>query len=156
MPARRIYSGIIRTDAGDFAMQHFGPFLVAIAFWVFFAVVAVAGIVADYKKRQLAVEPLRAAIERGQQLDPQLVERLMAPQAHDERMNPVRLKVGGIIVVAAGIGVGILAFFLAQLVPVTLYPVLGGGIVGVCVGVGLLIAARTVERHGQSQGARGP
>lgn len=132
-------------------MQH----LVAIAFWVFVAVVAVAGIVADYKKRQLAVEPLRAAIERGQQLDPQLVERLMAPPAHDERMNPVHFKVGGIIVIAAGIGVAILAFFLAQIVPVALYPVLGGGIVALCVGVGLLIAARAVERHGQSQGTRG-
>jgi hypothetical protein len=35
-------------------MQHFGPFAVAIAFWVFVTVAAVAGIVADYKKRGLA------------------------------------------------------------------------------------------------------
>ena len=35
-------------------MQHFGPFAVGIACFVFLAVAAVARIVADYKKRQLA------------------------------------------------------------------------------------------------------
>ena len=41
-----------------------GAFYFGIAFWLFMAVAAVAGIVADYKKRQLELEPLRAAIER--------------------------------------------------------------------------------------------
>ena len=40
---------------------------VAIAFWIFIAVVSVAGMVQDYRKRQLALEPLRIAIEHGQQ-----------------------------------------------------------------------------------------
>jgi hypothetical protein len=42
-------------------MQHFGPFAVGIACFVFLAVAAVAGIVADYKKRQLALAPRRGA-----------------------------------------------------------------------------------------------
>lgn len=137
-------------------MQHFGPFAVGIAFCAFLAVAAVAGIVADYKKRALALEPLRAAIERGQQLDPAVVERLMAPESRDEGLNALYLKVGGIITIAAGIGVAILSFFLAQVVSVALYPVLGGGIVAVCVGVGLMVAARVAERHGNRQGTRGP
>jgi hypothetical protein len=137
-------------------MQHFGPFSVAIAFWVFLTVAAVAGIVADYKKRGLALAPLRAAIERGQQLDPAVVERLMAPESPDGRLNALYLKVGGIVTIAAGIGVALLSFFLAQVVPVALYPVLGGGIVAVCVGAGLVIAARVAERHGNGQGTRGP
>jgi len=85
-------------------MQHLAPFAVVIAFFLFLAVAAVAGIVADYKKRGLAIEPLRAAIERGQPLDPQLVERLMAPESRDERLNPLYLKVGGIITIASGVG----------------------------------------------------
>jgi hypothetical protein len=137
-------------------MQHFGPFSVAIAFWVFLTVAAVAGIVADYKKRGLALAPLRAAIERGQQLDPAVVERLMAPESRDARLNALYLKVGGIVTIAAGIGVALLSFFLAQVVPVALYPVLGGGIVAVCVGAGLVVAARVAERHGNRQGTRGP
>ncbi|HUE48346.1 MAG TPA: hypothetical protein VMO54_04000 [Steroidobacteraceae bacterium] len=137
-------------------MQHFGPFAVGIACFVFLAVAAVAGIVGDYKKRALALEPLRAAIERGQQLDPAVVERLMAPESRDERLNPLSLKVGGIVIIAAGIGVALLSVFLAQVAPVALYPVLGGGIVAVCVGTGLVVAARVAERHGNRQGTRGP
>ena len=135
-------------------MQHFGPFAFGIAFWIFLAVAAVAGIVADYKKRRLALEPLRAAIERGQQLDPQVLERLMAPEIRDQRLNPLYLQVGGIITTAAGIGVGILAFFVAQVAPVALYPVLGSGIVALCVGAGLMIAARVVDRHDKREDTR--
>jgi hypothetical protein len=133
-------------------MEDFGPFAVAIAFWIFVTVAAVAGIWADYKKRQLALEPLRAAIERGQQLDPALVERLMAPE-RDAGLNPLYLRVGGIILIAAGVGVLILAFLLNQVAPVSFYPVLGGGVVTLCVGAGLVVAARAVEQR--AQGAAG-
>ena len=132
-------------------MQHFGPFSVGIAFFVFLAAASIAGIVADYKKRRIALEPLRAAIERGQQLDPQLVERLMAPESRDEGLNPLYLKVGGIVTIASGIGVALLSFFVAQVAPVAFYPVLGAGVVAVCVGVGLTVAARVVEGHSQRQ-----
>jgi hypothetical protein len=123
-----------------------GPFAVAIAFWAFVAVAAVAGIVADYKKREAALAPLRLAIERGQQLDPALVERLMTPE-RGAGIDPLYLRIGGIITFAAGVGVIILSFILAQVAPIALYPVLGGGVVLVCVAVGLLVAARTVESH---------
>jgi O-antigen/teichoic acid export membrane protein len=132
-------------------MKEFGPFAVAIAFWIFVTVAAVAGIVADYKKRRVAFEPLRAAIERGQPLDPALVERLLAPE-RDTGINPVHLQVGGIITLSAGVGIGLLAFFIYPVAPISLYPVLGGGIVVVCVGLGLVLAARAVARQRVSQG----
>jgi len=134
--------------------MEFGPFSVAIAFWIFCGVAAVAGIVGDYKKRQAALEPLRAAIEKGQQLDPGVVERLMRP--HEERTNPLGLLIGGIVCTSAGIGVMLLAFFLNHVAPMAFWPVLGGGVVAVCVGVGLVIAARAVEQHLQRQGKTGP
>ena len=137
-------------------MQHFGPFAVAIAFWVFLAVAAVAGIVADYKKRQIALEPLRAAIERGQQIDPALVERLMAPDPRGDALNPLHLRVGGIITLAAGVGVAILSYFIAQVAAIAFYPVLGGGVVVLCVGVGLIIAARAVETDARRSETRRP
>lgn len=135
-------------------MQHFGPFAVAIAVFVFLAIASVAGIIGDYKKRQIALEPLRAAIERGQQLDPAVIERLMAPEPRDAALNPLHLKVGGIITIAAGIGVAILAFFLAQIEAQALYPVLGIGLVAVCVGVGLMIAAGVIARQDRDGGTR--
>jgi hypothetical protein len=126
-----------------------GPFAVAIAFWTFVAIAAVAGIVADYKKRQAALAPLQAAIERGQQLDPALVERLMAPE-RNTGIDPIYLRIGGIITIAAGVGVVILAFLLTPIAPAALYPVLGGGAVTLCLGAGLMLAARAVDRSRQA------
>jgi hypothetical protein len=51
---------------------------------------------------------------------------------------------GGIITISAGIGVAILAGFVSQIRPAALYPMLGGGLLVVCVGVGLMIGARVV------------
>jgi hypothetical protein len=130
------------------------PFAVAIAFWVFVAIASVSGIVSDYKKRKLALEPLRLAIEKGQQLDPAVVERLMAP-AQEPGMSPIGLRVGGIITIAAGVGAAILAFFLDHLAREAFYPVMGAALVAVCVGAGLVIAARAVDRSRASEG-RGP
>lgn len=128
-----------------------GPFAVAIAFWAFVAIAAVAGIVADYKKRQAALAPLHAAIERGQQLDPALVERLMTPE-RDRGIEPVYLRIGGIITACLGVGVVILAFLLTQVAPVALYPVLGGGALLLSLGAGLMLSARAVERSRQATG----
>jgi hypothetical protein len=126
--------------------KHFGPFAVAIVFWIFVTVAAVAGIAADYKKRKAALAPLTAAIERGQQLDPALVERLMAPEK-DSGPNPLYLRVGGIITFAAGVGIMVLALFLSREAPGALLPILGAGGLVVCVGAGLIVAARAVEQH---------
>lgn len=124
--------------------------IVAIVFWLFVAAAVMTGIIVDYKKRQASLAPLRAAIERGQQLDPALIERLIAPEGASE-INPLYLLIAGYIVISVGVGVGILAYFLAPVAPGALYPVLGGGIAAVCVGVGLILAARAVER---AQGVR--
>lgn len=128
--------------------------IVAVSFWVFVTACAVAGIVSDYKKRKAALEPLRLAVERGQQLDPALIDRLMAPE-RDAGINPMHLRVGGIITLSAGVGVVILAFLLEQVASVALYPVLGGGAVALCMGAGLLVAAHSVERQRARATARG-
>ena len=128
-------------------MPHLGPFDVAIAIFVFITVSAVAGIVADYKKRRLAVEALRAAIERGQPLDTALVERLIAPEERKKALNPLWLKIGGIVTIAASVGVAVFAVVLALTAPQALYPLLGIGGAALCVGIGLLVAAGVVQAH---------
>jgi Domain of unknown function (DUF6249) len=123
-----------------------GPFVVAVAFWVFVAVATVAGIVGEYKKRQLTLEPLRAAIEKGQQLDPAVVERLMA-QPPEAGIKALTLTVWGVLVSAAGIGVILFAFLLARMTPSALWPITGAGVIVLCLGVGLIVAGRIVDRH---------
>ena len=131
--------------------------LVPIAFLAFVTVCAVTGIVADYLKRKASLEPLRAAIERGQQLDPALVERLIAPEKSSSGLAPMSLMVGGIVGSAAGVGVMILSVCLDRVDSSAFYPIMGAGIVVLCVGIGLMLAARFVERYRQRQatGANG-
>jgi small-conductance mechanosensitive channel len=130
------------------------PFL-WIGFWVFLSVSSVAGIVSEYKKRRLELEPLRAAIERGQQLDPAIIERLMAREQHETEIDPLHLRLGGIIVIAVAIGLALLAIFLQMVVPKVLFVLFGVGALGICIGVGLLIAARVLQRARTTEAAAG-
>jgi hypothetical protein len=124
-------------------MQYLGPYLVGVAFWIFIGAVAVAGMITDYKRRRGGIEVLRLAIEKGQQLDPLLVEKLTA-QSRGEPVRPVDLKLGGIITVASGFGICLLSFFISRVGPNALYPILGAGVLVICVGVGLLIGAKAL------------
>lgn len=130
-----------------------GSAIVAVAFWTFLAVSAVAGMRYDFRKRQLAMESLRAAIERGQPLEPGVVEKLLArhsePQTDDAQDLEPYLQIGGIITLAAGVGVLIAAFLVGLQFPVAKLPMLGAGVLAACIGGGLLFAARAVGRYRQ-------
>jgi hypothetical protein len=119
-----------------------GTTAIAIAFWIFVAVAAVAGIIADYKKRKAVLEPLRLAIERGQQLDPALVEKLLAREQKDDAVNPEHLHLAGIITVAGGVGVALLGLFIGHNAAWALWPIMGAGVAAICVGAGLLLGWR--------------
>jgi len=124
--------------------------LFGIAFWVFLAIASVAGIVADYKRRQLEIEPLRIAIERGAQLDPAVIEKLMSRETKGQSVDALDLKVGGIITMLSGAGIAIASFLITPWMAVAHYPLLAIGVIAVFVGVGLLLAARTAQNHARS------
>jgi hypothetical protein len=125
-------------------MQYIGPYLVGTAFWLFIGAAAVAGIVTDYKRRRGRLEVLRMAIEKGQQLDPVLIEKLTTNQHGAERIEPIQIKLGGIITTAAGVGICLMSFFISRVALVALYPILGSGVLVICVGAGLLIGAKAL------------
>jgi hypothetical protein len=126
-------------------MTGIGPFLAGAAFWLFIGAVSVVAIITDYKRRRGGVEVLRAAIEKGQQLDPALIEKLTSNERRDERIEPLHVKLGGIITLAAGVGICLLSFFISRIAPIALYPILGAGVLVISIGVGLLIGARALE-----------
>jgi hypothetical protein len=126
-------------------MAAIGAYLLGAAFWIFLGSMAIAGMVYDYKRRRVNVDLLRFAIEKGQTLDPASIEKLTA-QPPSEPLDPVLVRLGGIITVATGIGVCLLSFFIGRVAPVAFYPILGGGVVVVCVGVGLIVGARALEQ----------
>jgi len=129
---------------------------VAIAFWIFLAVVSVAGMIQDYRKRQLAMEPLRIAIEHGQPLTPEVIACLLGREEAHGKLDPEPLQVGGIITGASGLGVALLAPFVALVFPPYHWIVLGLGILTLCVGVGLLIAAKAIQRNASRSAPEGP
>jgi hypothetical protein len=137
-------------------MEHIGFTLLGLGFWAFLSISAVAGIMAEYKKRHLELEPLRAAIERGQQLDPSVIERLMAREQRSSQPEPIYFRIGGILTVASGVGIGVLSFVVGQFAPQAFLKILGAGVLAVCVGVGLLISAAAIDRHLNSRAGRGP
>ena len=130
------------------------PHLIPLAFLAFLTICAVTGIITDYKKRKASLETLRAAIDRGQQLDPALVEKLMAPEK-PSGIAPMSLVVGGIVTSAAGVGIMIMSVLLSQQDHSALFPILGGGIVTLCIGASLIIASRAVEQYRKRHGPNG-
>jgi hypothetical protein len=133
-----------------------GPYVVAVAFWVFVGVAVVAGTVADYKRRRGSVDVIRMAIEKGQQLDPALIDKLTANERRDEPIEPLHVKLGGVITLAAGVGISLLSFFISRIAPVALYPILGAGVVTICVGVGLLVGANMLTEARERERSRNP
>ncbi len=135
-------------------MQSIGPYLIGTTFWLFIGAAAVSAIITDYKRRRANVEVLRTAIEKGQQLDPALIEKLTSNRHGADRVEPIQFKLGGIVTTAAGIGICLLSFFISRIAPPALYPILGGGVLVICVGVGLLIGARALAEVRERERSR--
>ena len=106
-----------------------------------------AGIVYDYRKKQLAFQALQLTIERGQNLDPAILEKLIASQnATGADIDPRHLTIAGIIVLSASLGVMSLSYFISQVAPKAFFPILGAGVVVFFIGSGLLIAGRYLRQ----------
>jgi hypothetical protein len=131
-------------------MNSFAAGAIGVAFWLFLAAAAVTGIITDYRRRKLALEPLRLAIERGHTLDPEVVRQLLGSDKWaygSASPDPILLRLASIIVVSAGVGTGILALFLRPVAPVAVMPAMGAACLILCIGVGLNIAARMLARE---------
>jgi hypothetical protein len=135
-------------------MTGIGPYLVGVAFWIFIGAVAVAGIVTDYKRRRGSVDVIRMAIDKGQPLDPALIEKLTSSEQHSERIDPLHVKLGGIITIASGIGICLLACFMVGLSPVSFYPIFGLGLLAICVGIGLRIGSKVLAESRERERPR--
>jgi hypothetical protein len=137
-------------------MQNIGPYLVGAAFWLFIGAVAIAGMITEYKRRRIGIEVLRMAVEKGQQLDPEMVEKLMSCEHRAARIDPLDLKLGGIITIASGFGLCPLAYFISRVAPIAFYPIVGTGALAVFVGAGLLFGARTLAEARERESPRNP
>ena len=122
--------------------------LAALAFWGFVAVIVVAGIWDGIRKREAQHETLRRLLDAGQPVDEGLVRDLL--DNRDRRS--VDLRVFGLIVVSAGVGLGLLGWLVSLEEAGWLWPMLGVGALVGCVGLGLMAAARFQDHRGLGAG----
>jgi hypothetical protein len=71
------------------------------------AAVIFVGLYFRYRARVDAQVTIRAALEKGQPLSPELLERLMLPIASNANRRNVDLR-RGVILVAVGVGIGVI------------------------------------------------
>ena len=125
--------------------------MVGVVFWVaVFGIVAVTewGRRAAERERQ---QTLRAAIERGQQLDPAMLEKILAGQTRS-RSSPYSLLIAGVIVLFAGAGLALLGTFVGAEDPEAFNGVVGSAALISMVGLGLC-AAYALKRRLERQAA---
>jgi len=129
--------------------MHMGGELVGVVFWVaIFGIVAVEvwGRRTAERERQ---QTLRAAIERGQQLDPAMLEKILAGQTQS-RGSPYGLLIAGVIVLFAGAGLALLGVVVGADDADAFKGMVGSaGLIGM-VGLGLCVAyalKRRLERQ---------
>lgn len=129
-------------ESGIFGLAAFG-------FWMFIAAVSVGGIWDGVRKREAEHETLRRMIESGKPLDQELIDKLLG-----HKKDPARdLKVGGLIVIFVAPGLALMGWVIGLSSPDAFMPLLGvAGLVGF-VGIGLLTAARFVERATRADSA---
>jgi len=129
--------------------MHMGGELVGVVFWVaIFGIVAVEvwGRRSAERERQ---QTLRSAIERGQQLDPAMLEKILAGQTRS-RGSPYGLLIAGVIVLFAGAGLALLGVVVGADDADAFKGMVGSaGLIGM-VGLGLCVAyalKRRLERQ---------
>ena len=118
----------------------------AASFWMFIAVVVVAGVVGGAIRHHETQQTIRKAIESGQKLDTETLDRLLRSGRPGGGPPPRGFfLVGGIMMLAIGAGLVAIGWATSQAHPEQLYPGLGAGAMVGMIGVGLLVAGRLLS-----------
>ena len=119
-----------------------GPFsnsVGAAAFWLFIAVVSVSGIIKSILQHRETQKTIRQAIEHGQPID----DAMLSPDKSWEAgqgvkvETPANMILGGLVVIASGLGLGVLGFFIGLDDGHPVYPLYGIGLMCVLIGVAI-------------------
>ena len=114
----------------------------ALGFWLFIAAVVIGGMWYSIRERDAQHETVRRIIESGQPVDDALINRVLGGERHVDR----DLRMAGLIVIFTAPGLALLGWFVSMLSPPWLLPMLGVAGLVLFVGIGLIVAAKMVER----------
>jgi len=117
----------------------------ALGFWIFIAAIVVAGIWFDVRKRESQQETLRRVVESGKEIDPAIIDKILAAGKELSRIDR-DLRVSGLIVIFLSPGLAVFGWFLAKSRPEIMSVMLGIALLVGFIGIGLLVAAKVAER----------
>ena len=125
--------------------------LIGVAFWIFLAVVVVAGIWYAFARNRETQKTIRLAIEKGMQLDPALIDKLVTRKSG----KPEDYYIGGFTTIAVGIGLLILGYFVGRIEPAAFFPLVGVGMLVGLIGISLIACAILVVGRREKAGKTG-
>ena len=124
-------------------MESAAPFASGM-FWIFIAAWVVIVIWRKASLQREALATIRHAIDKGQTIDAAILEKILRAEPQQDR----GLLTGALAVIGAGIGLGIMGYFLSiGGKPDALFPLIGVGSLLVMIGIGLLAGAWIEERR---------
>lgn len=127
----------------DLSRFSYGPVLIGVTFWIFLAIVVLAAIWFAVLRHRETQKTIRLAIEKGMQLDPALIDKLVTRKpAKSEDFY-----VGGFVCIAVGIGLPILGYFVSRIDPEAFFPITGAGILVGLIGVSLSLVGIVIGRR---------
>lgn len=135
-------------------MEGFGFGLAAFAFWGFIASTVVAGIWYAIREKEAQHETLRRIIESGKDVNVEVIDRVMS----DGGKSETDLKVGGYITLFVAPGLALLGYVLQKATDndEIFTILLGVGGLVAFIAIGLLVAAKVVERSKASSNSETP
>ena len=126
--------------------------LAGAAFWGFIAMVVVANVVREIFMRRESEMTIRLAIEKGQQLDPATIDKLLKS---NKKGSADSLMVAGGVTLATGLGLPIMGYFIGWGGEHdAFYPLLGVGALVSFIGLAFLVLS-TVIRNRKPQTGQG-
>ena len=124
--------------------------LVGIVFWVAITAIVFIDVWGKRAAERERQQTLRLAIERGQQVDPAMIEKIMAGQQRP-KSSQYGLLIGGVVVSFAGVGMMLMGLILGGGDPQALKGLIGSGVLVGMVGVGLFVAHRLTRQAQRSE-----
>lgn len=120
--------------------------------------VLIAIITSSQKKHQAKLDFLRAAMERGVELNAELIDKIMHPDRTVAGRQPLPrgqgARTAGILVIAFAFGYAIFAFFISAIAPDARLPMLGVACMFGAIGIGLFVVSRVLRRERSPTGTK--
>ncbi len=122
-----------------------GAGLASMAFWGFVAVVTVAGIWDNIRKREASHETVRRMIESGKDFDQELMDKLLALRSGSGKRMDQHFKITALWILPVAVGMVPFGLILGSQAPAAKMPLLGVAALLGCMGVGFWVASKIVN-----------